>query len=126
MSGQETRKLMHTPRHRCGKEASLLRAIKPYPTPINFLWHCSQSVHDHKGQDITILTKLKYNVAKRVPEYADQNSVFLILICIHIHLYLRVYNLNSGPKTCFGQIFGANHLLLGQCHLKFRMNRNLR
>ena len=54
----------------------------------------------------------------------DQNSLFLI--CIHLDVYLRVYNINSGPNTWFGQIFGANHLLLGQCHLKYRMNQNLR
>ena len=61
MSGQETRKLMRTPRHMCGTEVSLLRAIKPYPTQINFLGY------NHKGQNITtlncsVLTETRYNM----------------------------------------------------------------
>ena len=36
MSGQETCNLMPAPRHRCGNEASLSGAIKPYSTPVDF------------------------------------------------------------------------------------------
>ena len=77
MSGQETRKLMHTPRHRCGTEASLLRAIKSYPMPIKFLWHYAQRVHNHKG------------ISFSIPFPVGQNITILKWICGYVEILTK-------------------------------------